>query len=265
MTDLTEFEPLGYDDTGAGPALVFVHGLTFSRHTWDPIVALLRDRFRCIAVDLPGHGDSTGSASDPDGLAQRLHTTLAKLAVRAPVVIGHSAGALHGTSYAANFPVAGVVNVDQPLLVGGFAAMLQQCEGQLRGPEFATAFRPFEDSIGLDLLPEPERSRVATTRRIDQVTVLDHWHLPLTEPPDALQAHVDAMLGAVTAPYVYLGGEEPPGPVRAHLAAHLHAIEFVIWPNHGHLVHLAQPDRFAALITAFCARTRRTPAARPSS
>lgn len=56
---------LATDDRGTGPAIVLLHGLTFSRRTWDPITALLTDRHRVVTVDLPGHGDSTGSAADP--------------------------------------------------------------------------------------------------------------------------------------------------------------------------------------------------------
>lgn len=247
-------EPLAHDDTGEGPTLVLVHGLTFSRRTWDPVVDRLSDRFRCIAVDLPGHGASTGSAAEPMQVAHRLRRTLTALDVPAPVVIGHSAGALNATGYAATYPVAGVIDVDQPLLVGPFAGMLQQLADRLAGPDFEAAFAPFEDSIGVQRLPEPERSRVAGTRRVDQATVLDHWTLPMTTPPDDLQRRLDGLLDAITVPYLYLGGEEPPPPVRDHLAAHLQNLEVVAWPGRGHLVHLAEPDRFAELVADFAGR-----------
>ncbi len=38
------------------PALVFVHGAVLSRSMWGPQVERLRDRYRCVTVDLPGHG-----------------------------------------------------------------------------------------------------------------------------------------------------------------------------------------------------------------
>lgn len=252
MTDGNE--PLAFDDVGNGPVVVFIHGLTFCRRTWDPIVARLRDRFRCIAIDLPGHGDSSGSGAEPFALAQRLHETLVRLDVAAPVVIGHSAGTMVATGYAARFPVAGVVDVDQPMLAGGFARMVQQLAPLLRGRDFTGAFAPFEQSIGVDRLPEPERSRVTATRRIDQHTVLDHWHLPLTTPPDEVQALVDGLLGDITVPFLYVGGDELPAPAREHLDAHLHQPEIVVWSGRGHLVHLAEPERFAGLVAAFCDR-----------
>jgi len=252
--DVGTLEPLGYDDVGTGPALMLVHGLTFSRRTWEPVVTALADRFRCVSVDLPGHGTSTGSGADPALLVQRLHATLEGAGVATPVVVGHSAGALVAIGYAARFGAAGVVDVDQPLLVGGFAARLQQSAQALRGPDFASAFAPFEQTIGVDLLPEPERSRVAATRRVEQELVLDHWRLPLSSPPAQVQQLVDGMLDAIDVPFLYLAGQEPPEPVRAHLAAHLGGLEVVTWPGQGHLVHLAQPARFAELLAAFATR-----------
>ncbi|KAI9027075.1 Alpha/Beta hydrolase protein [Hyaloraphidium curvatum] len=40
------------------PPVVFLHGVSGSRWTWQPIVARLADRYRCYAVDGRGHGGS---------------------------------------------------------------------------------------------------------------------------------------------------------------------------------------------------------------
>jgi pimeloyl-ACP methyl ester carboxylesterase len=244
---------LAVDDRGNGPAIVLLHGLTFSGETWTPIAEALLPRHRVITVDLPGHGESDGSAADPRAVVDRLHATLTAQHVHRPVVVGHSAGALLATGYASVHPTRGVVNVDQPLLVAPFAAFVQQFGAALRGPDFSAAFAPFERGIGVDRLPEPERTRVASTRDIRQDVVLDHWQLPLKTPPDALQATVDAMLDAITVPYLYLAGDILPAPVREHLQVHLQRPQIEIWPGLGHVVHLAEPKRFATLITDFAA------------
>lgn len=166
-------EPLAHLDTGGdSPAIVFIHGMTFSKETWDPIVDRLRDRFRCLVVDLPGHGGSTGSGADPLAVVARIHATVVDTAVARPVVVGHSAGALYATGYAATHPTAGVINVDQSLRVGPFAGFIQHLSPALRGPDFATAFEPFTASIGVARLPEPERGRVLTTQHVTQRLVL---------------------------------------------------------------------------------------------
>jgi len=57
---------VAYDRTGAGPAIVLVHGGGGSRYEWQEAgyVARLRDHFAVVALDLRGHGDS-GSPTDP--------------------------------------------------------------------------------------------------------------------------------------------------------------------------------------------------------
>ena len=54
-----------YQDTGgAGPALVFSHGLLMDGSMWDAQVRELRGRYRCITWDERGHGQ-TGPALQP--------------------------------------------------------------------------------------------------------------------------------------------------------------------------------------------------------
>jgi pimeloyl-ACP methyl ester carboxylesterase len=247
-------EPLAHLDTGGDfPALLFIHGLTFSKQTWDPIVDRLRDRFRCVAVDLPGHGDSTGSAADPRTVMERIHATVVGSAVVRPVVVGHSAGAMHATAYAFAHETAGVVNVDQPSRVGPFAGFVQHLAPALRGPDFDSAFEPFASSIGVSRLPEPERARVLATQHIDQDVVLDHWSRVLTEDPSVLQAEIDALLDGVTVPYLYLAGG-PVEPVdRDHLLSHVVRARIETWSDLGHMAHLAEPDVFVTHLSGFAA------------
>jgi pimeloyl-ACP methyl ester carboxylesterase len=49
---------VAYLDEGDGPPLLLVHGCPFSSFIWRKLIARLRDRFRCIAPDLLGLGDT---------------------------------------------------------------------------------------------------------------------------------------------------------------------------------------------------------------
>ncbi len=245
-------EPLAHLDTGGdGPAIVFIHGMTFSKQTWEPIVDRLRDRFRCLVVDLPGHGGSTGSGADPEAVVARIHATVVETAVVRPVVVGHSAGALHATGYAATHRSAGVINVDQSLRVGPFAGFVQHLAPALLGPDFGTVFEPFTTSIGVLRLPEPERGRVLTTQRVTQQLVLDHWCKPLTRRSADLQAEIDALLDHITVPYLWLAGGPVDAADRDHLLAHIAQAHIETWPTLGHMAHLSEPDRFTARVSQF--------------
>jgi haloalkane dehalogenase len=53
-----------YVDEGSGPPLLMVHGNPTWSFTWRGVIDRVRNRFRCIAVDLPGFGLS-GPAARP--------------------------------------------------------------------------------------------------------------------------------------------------------------------------------------------------------
>lgn len=250
-------EPLAYVDTGGDfPVIAFIHGMTFSKETWDPILDRLRKRFRCVAVDLPGHGESSGSGADPVAVVERIHTTLLASGAVRPVIVGHSAGAIHATGYASAHETAGVVNVDQPLAVGPFAEFVQQLGPALRGPDFPSAFAPFVASIGVGRLPAPERDRVLGTQTISQELVLDHWSQLLTKTPGGLQSDVDELLERVTVPYLWLVAGPVQEAARDHLLSRVRAAQVESWADQGHMSHLAEPDRFAERLAGFANSVR---------
>lgn len=54
-----------FSDEGSGPPIVLLHGLEMDGSLFDPQVDALRDRYRVVTIDAPGHGDS---ASVPVGI-----------------------------------------------------------------------------------------------------------------------------------------------------------------------------------------------------
>ena len=103
---------IGYTDEGQGNALVLLHGFTESRAIWDDFVAGLKNSFRVIAVDLPGHGesDSLGDTHTMEEMAAVLKAVLDHLSVGRCVVIGHSMGGYTALAFASSWPemVAGL-------------------------------------------------------------------------------------------------------------------------------------------------------------
>lgn len=67
---------------GSGPAVVLLHGWGLNVRVWDGLAAALSDRFRVIAVDLPGHGRSTWlpERSSLAEQAAQVHETMAGIA-----------------------------------------------------------------------------------------------------------------------------------------------------------------------------------------
>jgi pimeloyl-ACP methyl ester carboxylesterase len=242
---------LAYDFRGSGAPLVFIHGVTFDRSTWGPIVERLASRHHCIAVDLPGHGESDGPPRPLDQLADAMNGLLNELEIESPLVVGHSMGAAVAAIYAANYPVRGVVLVDQATLVRPFAELAHQLEPALRSEHFHAAFEPIRQSIGVELLPEPQRSEIASRQRIQQDLILGYWDEMLTATPDDLQARIDREAQAISAPLLAVFGQTLDQQTREHLVRCVPWAEIEEWPGRGHMVHLVEPDRFSSRLAEF--------------
>jgi pimeloyl-ACP methyl ester carboxylesterase len=95
----------------SGPLLVCVHGMTSSRRTWLRLADRFSDRYRVVAYDQRGHGDSA-QVVGPMSLARGvrdLHEVLAALGEEPLALIGHSWGGavvLSGGAKAARAVVA---------------------------------------------------------------------------------------------------------------------------------------------------------------
>ena len=106
-----------HDSGGTGPAVLLVHGLAHNRQVWSGVATRLGDRYRTIAVDLRGHGESDWSpAGDYDlpDYAADLLATLDALGIDRAFVVAHSLGGNAATLLAAEAPqrIAGLVLVD---------------------------------------------------------------------------------------------------------------------------------------------------------
>jgi pimeloyl-ACP methyl ester carboxylesterase len=87
-----------YDFGGDGPDLLLAHATGFHAHVWLPVVEHLRDRFRCVALDERGHGDSDGGPGvdlDWRVAAHDLFTVIEAAGLVRPFGVGHSAGGAH--------------------------------------------------------------------------------------------------------------------------------------------------------------------------
>lgn len=83
-------------EMGEGPPVVLLHGTGAATHSWRHLMPLLAERYRVIAMDLPGHGFTRGRPSGGltlPGMADAVTVLLDKLDVRPELLIGHSAGA----------------------------------------------------------------------------------------------------------------------------------------------------------------------------
>jgi pimeloyl-ACP methyl ester carboxylesterase len=103
------------DISGSGPDLILLHGWQNDTTIWSGVIAELTPVARCIAVDLPGHGQ-TGAAPLAEYERDAVLTSLDAIVqecTQPPVFVGHSLGGFLSLSYAVTRPdaVAGLVLV----------------------------------------------------------------------------------------------------------------------------------------------------------
>lgn len=68
-TAATRFGEISYLDLGAGPTALFVHGIATNAYLWRHVMDALSCQRRCIAIDLPLHGQSPVTAEQNLSLA----------------------------------------------------------------------------------------------------------------------------------------------------------------------------------------------------
>lgn len=167
VVDGTRIHCLDWGAPGS-PTAVFLHGGGLNAHTWDRVCAVLSDRYRCIAVDLRGHGESEWSPTLdylPDAHARDLRGVLEQLDLERPVVIGHSLGgfaALHLASWYSE-KLAGIVVVDTSPFVADHPT-LAKIRTFAQGRD---TFDTFDDAIdhALGFSPDRRRAQMRATLR----------------------------------------------------------------------------------------------------
>lgn len=245
--------PLVADVTGTEdgrPPVVLLHGLTFDRGMWGPVVDALAGR-RALAFDLPGHGDSPRRDSyHPAEVADVLHDAVTAAGVEAPVLVGHSIGAVLATVYAARHPARAVLDIDQPLLPGPFGDLLRSVEPVLRGPDHLTVWTGLLDGMGLEELSPPLRALLRSTPRQD--LLLGYWAEVLETPPEELRRQRTdelAVLREQGTGYHHVSRSPLPPAYLGWLRAVLPSAGTTVLPGSGHFPHLARPQALVEILS----------------
>lgn len=232
--------------------LLFVHGIRNAAWVWNPTTSRLDpDRFRWLAFDLPGCGESETPPAWSGCTVQDNAALLLAIADRCceqpPVLVGHSLGGAIVTQAALDRPgsVAGTVLV-APAPLDGLAIALDE----LLAGAFA-AESDVEDLGRSAFSVEPSAEDFA--RLVDTVRMARPAHIE-----GALRSiHALSMRGRLRelpGPSLVIGGDEDRhvSPRETYLtAAALRHPKVQIWSGVGHVPHWEKPDEFADLIARF--------------
>ena len=263
-----------YLDSGEGPALLFIHGLTGSHRNWALLVEKLDIDHRVVAPDLFGHGASAKVMGDYSlgAHAATLRDLLDLLGIDRVTLVGHSFGGGIAMQFCYLFPerverlvlvASGGLGRDVspllraatvpgaewvlPMIASGWVRRRVEAAGRLltsRGwrasPEVTEVWRGFTSLADADT----RRAFLATTRGVIDPggqTVTAHDHLPM----------------AIAIPTLVVWGTRD-RMIPAWHATTAHDViadsRVVLFEGAGHFPHLDQPERFAQLLSDFMKR-----------
>jgi len=259
-----------YVDIGAGPAMVFVHGLGGAWQNWLENLPFFAGGHRCVAMDLPGFGASgpvEGEVSI-ERYARAVKALLDELGVERAVVVGNSMGGFIALELAIRFP-----ELAERLVLVSAAVFWQEYRRARPLVALATAT---ETTVGralveaTPLLARRSRLRSATlgfggirfphllSDELQRELVLSARRTPGFLP--ALRALAsyslrDELEGVRCPTLVAWGDEDALVGVR-----HARELERLIpdarasvYPRTGHVVQLERPERFNRELAAFVA------------
>jgi pimeloyl-ACP methyl ester carboxylesterase len=239
-----------------GPIVVCVHGMTSSRKSWERTALHLRDRFRVVAYDQRGHGDSSGVTGPMaiERAVRDLENVAASLGEAPFALFGHSWGGAVAILAGRSLPVERVAAIDpglRQLSQQWYREMLEEI-----APMFALQGAERDAYVREDYAAWPEIDRERKVHAVATMTLAplhglrdengdENWNvlpalidypkpllLAMADPDETIVAPAD--MAAVERE----GGEK---------------VKIVVFKGEGHNLHRMAFDRFAAELDRFLA------------
>ncbi len=265
---------LWYLDSGQGPAVMFIHGLTSSSRNWTHLVDKLNSDHRVLAPDLFGHGASEKLMGDYSlgAHAATLRDLLDRLEIDRVTLVGHSFGGGIAMQFCYLFPerVESLVLVSSgglgryvspllraatvpgagwvlPVIASGWVRNRVEVVGRaLTSIGWRASSDTTEIWRGFTSLGDGDSRRafLATTRGVidpggQTVSARDHLPLAVDIPTLIVWGTRDRMIPAWHA-------------TTAHEV--IADSRVVLFEGAGHFPHLDEPERFAQLLSEFIRR-----------
>jgi pimeloyl-ACP methyl ester carboxylesterase/tetratricopeptide (TPR) repeat protein len=249
---------LEYAERGraSGIPVVFLHGVTDSWRSFEPVMELLPDTFRAISITQRGHGGS----SKPDAgylyrdMAGDLRAFMDALHLPSAIVVGHSMGSLVAQRFAVDEPdrVAGLV------LVGAFSTLHANAGIH---EYWNSTLKSLKDPIDPEVAKEFQVSTIARPVAPDllETAVGESLQVPARVWRAAFKGFLETPdfsheLRRVTAPTLLVWGDRDAYADRAAqdaLSAAIPRARLVTYRGGGHAVHWEDPAAFTHDLVSF--------------
>lgn len=242
---------LSYTDTGSGdPPLLFVHGWACNSGHWGAQVRAFRLTNRVVTVDLRGHGKSDKPEQDYtiDGFAEDLEWLIGKLALRKPVVIGHSMGGLIALYLARRNKqrLRGLVILDGAMHWPLSQTALDGLLASLDGPEYLSAAKVIVDSFFRATSPNALRKQLTK----ELLSVPRHVMVPAIKSTAGQMRPTPQELGI---PSLFIDAGRSLDELKL-IEQSVPGIQFGRTVGAGHFNMMEAPDQVNAMLRTFLAQ-----------
>ncbi len=237
-----------YDATGDGPAVLLTHGYSATGRMWAPQIEALRDRYRIIAWDMRGHGE-TGSPDDPAQYSEAL--TMAEM-VGLLEFLGEDRAVVGGLSLGGFMSLA--FHLAHPEMVR--ALVLCDTGPGYRSPDARAGWNRAAEKRALDF----EARGMDALGSSSEVRATARYHRSaqgLAHAARGMLAQFDARiidhLPEIRVPTLVIVGErdEPFIGASEYMAAKIPGARLEVVPGAGHAANLDNADHFNRILRGF--------------
>lgn len=258
---LVDDATLTVDVRGEGPAVLFIHGFPFDRTMWRHQIGALR-RWRRIAPDLRGVGDSSGAAHSIARHADDVVAVLDAAGAARAVVVGLSMGGYIALELLRRHPgrVRGLALCCTRATADSPEARAGREDGIAR-VRSGGAGAVVDGLVPKLLAPDGEPGRRAELEREIREMGARWTAAGMIGALEAMRDREDAtpVLDAVSVPALVMAGAEdaiiPADDMRA-LSEHVPGSRWAVVPDAGHLAPLEQPFVVTRLLVDFLGSLR---------
>ena len=238
-----------------GVPVIFLHGVTDSYRSFDPVLPYLPDGVRVFAISQRGHGHSSRPLSGYrfDDFAADLDRFMTALHLPAAIIVGHSLGGMVAQRFAIDHPsrtLGLVLEATFPTLSGhaGVQEFWDTALAHLTDPVDEALIREFQQStLALPIAPSFFETVVEESRKVPAGV----WRAVFQE---CLATDFSGELTRIQAPTLLIFGDRDaycgPSEVDGLKRGFPHA-RTVVYPSVGHAVHWEIPERFARDVVNF--------------
>lgn len=236
---------------GEGQPLLLMHSNGRSAYEFDDVAAALADRFRVIAWDMPGHGDSDRAPAhlSVGDLAALAIDIAGREAGRLPIIGGSSIGATVALAAGVEHPdaIAGIIAIELPLNRG--QGWWEENWGFVEGMFGCPEEKPEMVAKRYRAVPPALASRL----RIDRHKAGGAAMMQVLWAGRAVADATRGRIAALSAPALFVNGDHglatDAGEVLPHLNA---AARLAVIADSGHFPQTDDPPAVAeAIIAAF--------------